>query len=94
MLRRFQLQLTIDVDADGRYRLGPEKQHYKLLKAQAILKPLARTGLGDTDAQFESLSAQFGIDIDDLKRARDALLELGTLTRRESRLFTVSGLDD
>ena len=94
MLRRFQLQLTIDVDADGRYRLGPEKQHFKLLKAQGLLRSLALAGLADTDAQFESLSAQFGIDIDDLKRARDALLELGTLTRKESRLFTVGELDD
>ena len=94
MLRRFQLQLTIDVDADGRYMLGPEKQHFKLLKAQGLLKFLALTGLADADARFESLSAQFGIDIDDFKRARDALLELGTLTRRESRLFTVGELDD
>lgn len=94
MLRRFQLQLTIDVDAEGRYRLGPEKQHFKMLKAQGLLRFLGLTGLADTDAQFESLSAQFGIDIDDFKRGRDALLELGTLTRRESRLFTVGRLDE
>lgn len=94
MLRRFQLQLTIDVDADGRYRLGPEKQHFKLLKAQGLLRFLALPGIADTDPQFESLSSQFGIDIDDFKRARDALLELGALTRKESRLFTVGQLDD
>lgn len=93
MLRRLQLQLTIDVDTNGRYRLGPEKQHFKLLKAHGLLKFLASTGLTDADAQFESLSSQFGIDIDDLKRARDALLELGALTRKESRLFTVGELD-
>jgi hypothetical protein len=93
-LRRFLLQLVIDIDADGRYQIGPEKQHFKLLMAQHLLRRLALGGMADSDKHYESLSSHFGIDIDDFKRARDALLELGVLIRTDSnRVKTCRGFD-
>lgn len=94
LLRRYLLQLAIDFDADGRYQIGPEKQHFKLLAAQHLLRRLAIGGMADSDQHYESLSSHFGIDIDDFKRARDALLELGVLIRTESnRLKTCRGCE-
>jgi hypothetical protein len=95
MLRRLRLKLVIDVNAEGDFRLGPERQHFRALVTQHWLKEMVdRVGVADTDQQFETMAHHFRCDVDELKRQRDVLLELGEMMRTESGRLVIRRGDD